>query len=347
MKNKLLLILFAVIQTTSAFNNKKIAEYLQNKKDFSGAILISHKNSVIFKQYYGFENRELKIANNSKTQFPIASNTKIFTATAIMLLQDKKLLQVTDNISKYIPEAHNFTSVTIHHLLTHTSGIPCYYKKWADICSCKNLDNIIRQISTWQQEFIPGSSYQYSNTNYLLLAHIIEKVSGLPYYDFLMKNMFHPLNMHNTNSVSTDDITKIARGYISNNNNITKSPLITSPLTLIGNGDLCVSLDDLHIWLKALFSSKIITKPSLDILAAKQTALSQHSTRAHGYGCFIDKKDNKTVVEHTGALIGFLSKFMVFPDDDIMIIILTNVENLEIFSEIEKQIPNMLFSDGE
>lgn len=340
----LFLHVLCVTNLQATFDALKIDNYLKNG-NFNGTILITHHEKIILKKGYGYANFEYNIANTPQTKFLIASNTKSFTALAIMQLQEKKLLTIHDKLNKYIPDFPHGDTITIHHLLTHSSGIKNYYKQWADVCNCKNLEEMVTRFKVWDLEFEPGTRYNYSNSNYTLLAYIIEKVSGINYEEFLRENIFKPLGMNNTGS---DDGKRIIKNksyrYISENNTVINAPAIHNPITLLGNGDLYSCLDDMYLWNQALKTEKIITKKSIDTIFTQHFPMENSSTRAHGYGWFIDKKCNKKVIEFSGALIGSLSMIMKFTDDDVTIIIMTNVEDLNQFSKICDDLPKMLFN---
>jgi CubicO group peptidase (beta-lactamase class C family) len=206
------LLLIASNITLHAAYAQKIDTYMQDNATFSGAILVAQDNTILFKKGYGYANYEFAVSNDENTRFPIASNTKSFTAVAIMMLHEKNVLNVHKPLCTYIPGFPD--TITIHHLLTHTSGIPNYYQHWTSISNCTQLEEIANMIKTWDLEFKPGSRFTYSNTGYLLLAYIIEKLSGLPFESFLAEHIFEPLQMHDTGSIRNNHvITKKASGY--------------------------------------------------------------------------------------------------------------------------------------
>jgi CubicO group peptidase (beta-lactamase class C family) len=323
-------------------DGQKIDTYLKSFKNFSGAVLIAQNNNVILKKGYGYASYEFEVPNTPQTKFPIASNTKLFTALAIMQLQEQNLLNVQDTLNKYIPDFSHGDKVTLHHLLTHTSGIQNYYKQWPAICNCKNLEEMVTTIKTWPLEFEPGMSYSYSNSGYTLLAYIIEKVSGITYKDFISQYIFKPLHMYDSGSEAPETVVKNrACRYIAKNNTISRAPLVNNVVTLIGNGDLYSSLDDLYKFSQALYTEKILSKQSLNMVFEPHVQMENSLTRAHGYGCFIDKKCNKRIIEYSGALVGFLSTIMRFIDDNITLIVLTNVENQEHFCKIRDDLSTL------
>lgn len=329
----------------SNFDDLKIYKYLQNCKNFSGAVLIS-QNGKIFRKAYGFASYEFNIPNTAKTKFRIASNTKPFTALAIMQLVQMSLINVDDSLNKYIPDFVNGDKIKIHHLLTHTAGVRNFYnKKWDEVCCCKNLNEMVNAIKTWQLDFEPGTDYSYSNSGYTILAYLIEKLSGKKYADFLLDNIFKPLNMNDTGSCFEELVIKNkAFGYCSKNNKIYNSPSVNEPV-LVGNGDLYSTIDDMHKFMEALFDNneKIINKKNKDIIFTKHFAMKSSADRYHGYGWFIDKRFNKKMVEYSGGLVGYLSKVMRFVDDNLTITILTNVEDKDHFFKICDDLPAIVF----
>ncbi len=276
------------------------------------------------------------IPNTPKTKFQIASNTKSFTAFAIMHLQQKNLLNTQDKLNKYINDYQNGDKVTIHHLLTHTSGIPNYYKYWNDVVHSKNLEQMVSSFKSWPLDFEPGTNYSYSNSGYTLLAYIIEKVSGLTYEEFLKENIFKPLGMHDTGSYNLKLVNNRASGYIYEDNIIYNAETPNNPVTLLGNGDLYSSLEDLYKWDRELQKNK-------DLIFTPHIPMEDSPSRAHGYGWFIDKKFDKRIVEYSGSLRGFLSRIIKFIDDDITVIILSNLEDREEFNIIYEGLLTTIF----
>ncbi len=333
-----------LIESSSNYTNlaEKINNYLKRYPDLNGALLITQEGKIIFRKCYGYANFESEIPNSLVTKFRIASLTKSFTAMAIMLLQERGLLDVQDSLCRHIPDWPNDTAITVHHLLTHTSGIPNYYSRFTELRECNSLQKLISIIQTWPLEFQPGSNYQYSNSGYIMLAYIIEKVSGVPYQIFLQKNIFEPLKMTNTGHETQNLILQNrASGYIKEQQEVKNAPLTDSPITLIGNGDLYSCLEDLYLWDQALYSEKLVSNKTLDYMFKPHVILS--SDRAHGYGWFVGKRYLNECVEYSGALRGFLSKHMRFLADKISIIILSNVEDQNQFCKICDDIPAIIY----
>ncbi len=335
---------FISLNTHGVASNQKIDEYLRNQKDFSGAVLVTCNDSVILKKGYGYASYEFDIPNDCATKFPIGSNTKSFAAVAILLLAQKNLLSVQDSLNKYIPGFPD--SITIHHLLTHTSGISNYYNHWDAIARCSSLEEMIGVAKTWNLDFKPGTQYSYSNTGYLILAHLVEKIAGCSFETFLKENIFERAEMKNSGSICDGRLVKNkASGHWMQNGNLCATPAVNSPLTLAGNGDLYASLDDMHSWTQALFSGTLLDEKHLNLLLYPHVAMQSSIDRFHAYGWFVDKKLGKRVVEYSGALVGYLSAVIRFIDDKVTIVVLTNREDFDQFTKIVDELPLIMFSE--
>src|SRR5258708_22892562 len=194
-----------------------VAPYL-NSSSFSGEIFVAQKGKVLFDKGYGLSNYEFDVPVTPQTKFYIASITKSFTAAAVLLLQDKGMLSINDAVSRFIPDFTDGAQITIHHLLTHTSGIadflrfPNFFELSKSWYTTEEAVNLFRHRPLL---FKPGEQTNYSNSNYVLLAYIIEKVSGKTYADFLKGNFLIPLGMTNTGEPTHANqlINRLASGY--------------------------------------------------------------------------------------------------------------------------------------
>ena len=178
---------------------EKIVQSYVADNQFMGSILIAQNGHVLLEKGYGFANLEWQIPNSPTTKFRLGSLTKQFTAAAILLLEERNQLNTTDPVNKYLVDAPPaWNNITIFHLLTHTSGIP-NYTKFPDFVAmttiAKTPEQQIELFRNKPLEFQPGSSYEYCNSGYVLLGYLIEKISGLSYQDFIVKNIFKPLEM--------------------------------------------------------------------------------------------------------------------------------------------------------
>src|SRR6266404_5400199 len=175
----------------------KMDEYMRTvveRSHFSGAILVARDKRVIVSQGYGLASIEYEVPNTPQTKFRLGSLTKQFTAMAVMMLQERGKLSVLDSICKYLPDCpESCQPITIHHLLTHTSGIPNFgysLNQVEQVGLSSLLTRHMEQLRRLTLEFKPGAQFRYSNSGYILLGHIIEKASGEPYDVFMRKNIF-------------------------------------------------------------------------------------------------------------------------------------------------------------
>ncbi len=226
-----LLGLFAILSQELAFSQDKelvtkfeqyVRPYVESHS-FSGQILISRKGKILFNKAYGLANLEFKVPNDLNTVFHIASISKTFTAAAILILEQKGLVATEDPVSKYIPDYLSGDKITIHHLLSHTSGIADVSDSPEYQMAClqpQTPETLVALFKNKPLEFLPGEKYQYNSDNYYLLALIIEQVSKRKFGDFLRENILDPLGMSRTfdHGKITQVINKMAEGYVPDGN---------------------------------------------------------------------------------------------------------------------------------
>ena len=289
--------------------------------NFSGSLLIAKAGKIVLSQGYGMANYELSVPNSSRTRFHLASLSKTFTAAAILILQERGQLRVEDPLTKFIPDYPNGGKITVHHLLTHRSGIPNvndlpgYDGKSKSQIS---LSEIIGMFKENPLEFIPGSRYRYSNSNYNLLAFIIEKVSGKSYGEFLEENIFRPLDMSDTgNDAGTGNlIPNRASGYVPvGMRDVENAPYLNWSIKT-GNGSLYSTVEDLYRWDRALYTEKLLKKQTLDKMFTDYGGF--------GYGWSVRKHFDRRVTGMTGRSPGFTSSLERFIDDDVCIVVAAN-----------------------
>lgn len=304
---------------------KKVNEYLTPYIDaggFSGAILIARNGKILLNRGYGMANHELDIPNTPQTRFHIASISKTFTAAAIMMLEQQGRLNTQDPLARFIPDYPGGGKITLHNLLTHTSGIlnvndlPDYDEKSR---SAHTLDEIIGWFKNKPLDFSPGAKYSYSNSNYNLLAYILEKVSGRGYGEFLGESIFIPLGMEDTghDGQAGRILKRRASGYVpAGTSGIANAPC-RDWTNLTGNGSLYSTVEDLYKWDRALRTEKILNKSSL-------TKTFSEQVKGVGYGWFVRRSHNRRVTDSNGRTPGFTSYIERFVDDDACIVILSN-----------------------
>lgn len=299
----------------------KVDAYLKPYLDlngFSGSILIAKGGRVLLSKGYGMANFELNVPNAPQTKFHLGSVSKTFTAAAIMILQERGQLNVHDPLSKYIPDYPNGDRITLHHLLTNTSGVPNVnnFPEYATQSKFPHTpSDLILMFKQKPLDFEPGTrGYTESNSNYNLLAYIIEKLSGQTYGEFLKQNIFEPLGLRDTNHDGDASvlIANKASGYVPvGATSVENAPYLDWSIKT-GNGSIYSTVEDLLRWDRALYGEKILKKSSLQQMFTEQ------------YGWFYGKRLNRTVVRMNGRSPGFNSDFQRYVDDDVCIIVLAN-----------------------
>lgn len=299
-----------------------------NGKDTPGAAVMVIKNGKpIFKKAYGFANREDKTPVTLTTNFRLASVTKQFTAMCIMKLVQSGRLGYEHNLQQIFPEFPVYgRSITIRHLLQHTSGLIAYEDLIPDTATVQVLDQDVLKMMMAQDStyFAPGTQYRYSNSGYAVLAMVIEKVSGKSFAQFLHDNIFKPLGMKNTvafeKGVST--VKHRALGYRQEGSQfIFSDQSLTS--AVLGDGGIYSSVEDLFKWDQALYSEKLVKKSALD-LAFMPGLLAEGKALDYGFGWRIDQYHNQPRVWHTGSTSGFRNVIQRYPEAQFTVIILTN-----------------------
>ena len=300
---------------------------------FSGSVLVAKSGNVLLSRGYGKSDYAQGTPNTPHTKFRLGSVSKQFTALAIMQLQEQGRLNESNPLSTYIPDYPNGKNITIHHLLTHTSGIPNY----TSLAHCEKNKaqprSITRLISTFKNkklEFKPGSQYKYSNSGYVLLTYIIEQVSGESYESFIQKHIFWPLRMTSSGyDANQQQIQDKACGYVVKQHHLTYADPVDMSY-YAGAGALYSTVEDLYRWDRALHSNVLVSYTALDKIFTPWVhtpAYNQTNESAYGYGWRIGKPCQHPVVGHCGGIEGFSTLIRRYPKDDACIIILSNIRN--------------------
>src|SRR6185369_17212245 len=274
-----LLILFAAI-TASAQDAAKIHEYMDavaKVEKFSGTVLVARKGQVVFEQSYGLADRATNSANTNSTKYFIGSMTKPITATAIMALRDQGKLKLDASICTYLaPCPEPWKPIQVQHLLTHTSGVTDIVR-FPDFMELRTKPHtpqqLVELIGAKPVEFTPGAKFFYSNSNFILLAAILEKVSGVPYEEFLKTNVFARAGMTGSGNDGSAG-KKLAKGYMREGDNY-REPDRSDMSNRFGAGSAYSTADDLMLLLRALAAGKVL-KPA--------TVEEMWTDRGNGYG---------------------------------------------------------------
>jgi len=288
-------------------------------------VLVTDHGALLFRKAYGLAKVSENIALDPGMSLRVGSITKQFTAAAIMLLAEQGKLALSDKVGQYLPAfASAASQVTIEHLLTHTSGIRNYTELphfVERMNSDVSMEDGIAFFKDAKPEFAPGDRYAYSNSNYFLLGAIIERVSGMPYADFMARNIFEPLQLTHTH-IETAAAPADVIGYTQERRKVTVSPEYSMRWPYAA-GALRTSVDDLALWDQAIVHGKLLKPESWQRMA---TSYRLHGIRAtgYGYGFFIRSIRGKAAIEHGGDIGGFSADMMRFPQDGIFIAVLAN-----------------------
>ncbi len=306
-----------------------------SNKDASGiAVLVSKDGKVVYEKGFGYADIKGKKLVTKDTKFRIGSVTKQFTAAAILKLQENGLLSVNDKLSKYIPDFPRGDEVTIHHLLTHTSGIHSYTNKpdfINRVTGTISEDSLISSFKHDAYDFNPGENFMYNNSGYFLLGYIIGKVSGMPYGEYLKKTFFDPLGMKNTGLHHAGiKLENEALGYATNNGMYEEA--INWDMSWAGAaGALYSTLADLDKWNNALYSGKVLKESSLkSALTVVQLKNGGKPQMNYGYGLITGNYRGLDNIQHSGGLHGFITQLMYFPKQKMTVVMYSNNNNPQV-----------------
>jgi len=329
---------------------------LAEQDRFSGSILAAKDGKVLISKGYGMANLELDVPNTPQTKFQLASVTKQFTAMAILQLQQQGKLNVQDPICQYLldcPEA--WQPITIHHLLTHTSGIPDYADSINVDVQKHSLSPIeLMNLIPKSVEFPAGERFHYSNSGYVILGYIIEQASGELYSIFLLKNIFQPLQMADTGYDNTSMIIKNrADGYLS----ATANAEYVNPSVLYAAGGLYSTVEDLFRWDQALYGDQLLSQPLRDEMFTSfapplpldyfgwRLSSDEVTDASYGYGWFVGERLNRQWTAHSGSGYGFTNVIERYPSDKVVIIVLSNREARPVY-DITSGIARIIFGEN-
>jgi CubicO group peptidase (beta-lactamase class C family) len=294
------------------------------------SVLAARDGLVLFEKGYGLADMVHEIPATTETKFRIGSISKQFTAAAILKLQEQGKLSVTDKLSKYIPDWPRGDEVTLHHLLTHTSGIHSYTDKSDFMQKVTNSVQTLELINSFKDDpydFDPGKKWKYDNSGYFLLGYIVEKVSAQNYADFLRQNFFAPLGMTNTGVHRADlKLANEALGYSYENGRFT--PAVNWDMSWAGGaGALYSTVGDLYRWNEALFGGKVLSAASLK---AAFTAVRTEESKdekvedGYGYGWGVSHFRGVEEISHGGGLNGFSTYLLRLPEQHFTAAVLAN-----------------------
>jgi CubicO group peptidase (beta-lactamase class C family) len=314
---------------------------------FNGSILVAEKGNVIYKKGFGLANMEWNIANQPDTIFRLGSITKQFTSMLIMQLVEQGKIKLDGKLSEYLPDYRKDTGdkVTIHHLLTHTSGIPSYTglpRFFQDVSrNPYKVDEFVKKYCSGDLEFEPGSKFSYNNSGYFLLGAIIERITGKSYEQALKEKILDPLGMKDTGYDNADPlIRRRAAGYQRSPKGIVNAPFLDMSIPYAA-GSLYSTVEDLYVWDQALYTEKLLSARYKEIML-------KPFLNGYAYGWGVTKqplgetKETASAIAHGGGINGFNTLIVRLVDDKHLIVLLNNTGGARL-GEMAKNISAILY----
>lgn len=312
-----------------------LINYCYDADIFNGAVLVARNGKVIYKNAFGYSNLENFERLKPSSVFSIGSISKTFTSMAIMILKEQEKLSYDDKLSDYFPEFPDYAvKITIRNLLNHTSGIPNWINfdvfrarpgDFKDDITNEDILKFLVQIDS--PDFVPGEEYSYSNSNYVLLAMIVEKVSGEPFYKFMKRYIFDPLEMENTAvwNYTKPEIPNKTIGYDQFGEKDDFNILAA------GDGGIYSTVEDLYKWDRGLYTDKLVSYETLEeafssglLNNGEPSRVLSDSTWGYGFGWLLRKNNSENITWHDGGFNGFNAIFYRELNKRDLIIFLTN-----------------------
>lgn len=305
---------------------------------FSGQMLVALGGRVVLHEAYGLADRESGRRNTVETVFDIGSVTKQFTAAALLALVQDGRVSVTDTLGKFFPTLRTpKAGVTLHQLLTHSSGLPQYS---GDDYEPLTSEGLLRWLDTVSLEFVPGEHFRYSNPGYSLIALVVERASGMPFERFVQSRLLHPAGLrwtgYRTPSWQNE---KLAVGYTPSEGRV-GSPLdrfwqADGPSwNLRGNGGMLSTAADLYRWQHALVSGRVLSQETVQRLTAGYIDTGRPN-RSYGYGWYVGSDDRgRRLVDHTGGNGAFFAMVRWYQEPEVVLVVTSNAFQPEVIRDV-------------
>ncbi|MGD1947288.1 MAG: serine hydrolase domain-containing protein [Croceivirga sp.] len=316
------------------------------------SIAIIHNKDIVFQNSFGMANLEHNIPLSSTSLFNIASNSKQFTVFAILNLAKENKLSISDDIRSHIPELPNFEhKITIQNLMQHTHGIrgitPLLGMAGWNIEDVMTRESILDMLSNQKElDFKPGSGFSYNNSGYMLLAEIIERVSGSTFHDYLRMNIFEPLGMNTTVLFEDNEkvIPNVANPYYYDGTTYKRG--IRNFKDIVGNTGIRTSIQDISKWVNN-YESQIVGAQDIFEKMVEPAVLSNGVKLNYCYGLKNSEFEGRQVISHGGAHIGYRSQILRFPSENLAIIVLSNNGSLDADGKAYKIAEILFKANGE
>ncbi len=352
MKLKYIFFLLIIFSSVAVFAQKNYPVLLDNfmqsqvvENNFNGNVLITREGKIMYQKSFGYADFDTKRLLNDSSVFELASVSKQFTAMGILLLAQQGKLKLSDTLRKFFPQLPYY-NITIKNLLVHTSGLPAYDDemalKWDHKKIAFNKD-VINFLATEKPaiHFLPGKKWEYSNTAYVLLASIIEKLSGQTFKDYMAENIFTPLGMthsriYNTRRSLKDTIPNYAYGYVYSDS--LKKYVLPDSIPefdevyyldgVEGDGIVNSTTGDLLKWENALKAHSLLNEKLQTEMISPQSVADTILKKYYGYGVFVGRDGNGSYISHLGGWPGYITSLVHYDPGDVTIILLCNNETV-------------------
>lgn len=315
----------------------------------SASLAIVQNGAIAYLRAYGDASIDPRQAASPDMRYSVGSISKQFTAAAILLLAEQGKLSLDDAVARFIPDLTRAQEVTIRQLLSHTSGYQDYWPQDYVMPSMLQPVTADKILDLWARkplDFDPGTQWQYSNTNFVIAGLIAEKASGEPLLQFLSEHIFGPLVMKSVMNIDQERLTTTdATGYL----RYGIGPLRIAPKEgkgwLFAAGELAMPAGDLAKWDISLINQTIL-KPASYAAMEHETVLKNGLGTRYGLGVGVREELGRRAIEHGGEVSGFTAANLVFPDDKLAVVVLTNEDSVGASGDLAKKIAELLFADA-
>lgn len=323
-------------------------EVLRENGAPSASVAVVLNGKIAYVQAYGSAKLNPDVAATPGMRYAIGSISKQFTAAAILVLQQQGKLSLNDPISKWLPKLTRANEITVREILSHTSGYQDFWPQdYLPPMMSKPMppEEILKRWAMRPLDFEPGTRWQYSNTNFVIAAQIVEKISGEPFFNFLEKNILTPLGLKSAVNFDKGNMSETdPSGYM----RYGLGPLRPAPEEgsgwMAGAGELAMTPTDLAKWDISLIDESLL-HPSSYHQMEEEVRLKNGAGTNYGLGVEVAMDDGHFTVSHSGEVSGFTSDNIVFPEDRAAVVVLTNQDAASTGAVIADRIKNILFSN--
>lgn len=310
----------------------------------SASVGIVQGGKIVFTQAYGDARLKPELKATAAMSYPVGSISKQFTATCILMLQEDGKLKLDDTVSKWFPKLTRANEITLRELLSHTSGYEDYAPQDYTIPAWTKAGDPLKMVEEWAGkplDFEPGTQWQYSNTNFVLAALIVEKASGMPFFTFLQQRVLNPVGLSGALDLDTDRARLEVQGYERRALAPLRPAILEAPGWYFGDASLAMPVADLLKWDLAIMDQKLLKPASYEAFETAEKLKDGKPTR-YGLGISVLTQNGHRILEHSGEVGGFVAENMVLPDEKIAIAVLTNQEASSAAGEIASALAKLV-----